>query len=82
MNKYLKILLIIVCLFTFNVNALELNINSKNAILYNMDSNEVLYEKNENEKVQIASLTKIMTAIITLDKIDDLDKQVIIKVKI
>ena len=79
MNKYLKILLIIVCLFTFNVNALELNINSKNAILYNMDSNEVLYEKNENEKVQIASLTKIMTAIITLDKIDDLDKQVIIK---
>ncbi len=68
---------LIISLFIFsNVQALDLDIQSSNAILYNTDENKVLYQKNENEKVQIASLTKIMTAIITLEKIDNLDKTV------
>ena len=79
MKRSIKLFLILVIsLFTFNVNALELNINSKNAILYNLDSDEILYEKDDNTKVQIASLTKIMTALVTLDQVDDLDKQIII----
>lgn len=79
MKKCLKALcIILILLMPLNIKAIELDISSKNAILYNMDSNEVLYEKNSENKVQIASLTKIMTAMVALENIDDLDKTVII----
>ena len=58
--------------------ALNLNISSQSAILYNLDNGEVLYEKNADEIRPIASLTKIMTALITLDNIKDLDQQVVL----
>ena len=77
MKKVLKIL-IISCLLIVNVKAEELDIMSNNAILYNASDNEILFEKNKNEKIQIASLTKIMTALITLENIDDINKQIII----
>lgn len=64
--------------FVFNINAVDLDINSNNAILYNLNDNNVIYEKKSEEKVQIASLTKIMTAIVTIDSVDDLNKEIII----
>lgn len=42
----------------------------KNAILISADTGDVLYEKNPNEKVPIASITKIMTLILTFDAIN------------
>ena len=78
MKKSLKILLIsLIILIPTNIKALELDISSKNAILYNIDSKEIINEKNAEDKVQIASLTKIMTAVITLENVDDLNKQII-----
>ena len=72
-----KVLLIIILFFiTINVNAEEINISSKSAILYNTNDNKILFKQNENEKLQIASLTKIMTAIIVLENIDILDKEI------
>ena len=76
--KKIKILLLILVILPFKVNAIELNISSKNAILYNIDSNEILYKKDSDSKVQIASLTKIMTAFVALENIQDIDKQIII----
>ena len=58
--------------------ALNLNISSQSAILYNLNSGEVLYEKNADEIRPIASLTKIMTALVVLDNIKDLDQQVVL----
>jgi len=70
-----KIILIVLALFIFiNVNALE--INSKNAILYNLNDNSVIYEKNSEEQVQVASLTKMVTAITVLENIEDLNEEV------
>ena len=60
-------------LFTTNVKALD--INSKHAILINLNEDTILYEKNSEEKTKIASLTKIMTAIIVFDNVDNLDKK-------
>ena len=75
-----KIILVIITLFLFiNINALE--INSKNAILYNMNEKEVIYEKNSEEVVQIASLTKIVTAITVIENTEDLNKEVTINRK-
>ena len=42
-------------------------ISSLSAIAFNPLNGEVLYEKNINEKLSIASLTKLMSAIITLE---------------
>lgn len=40
----------------------EPKINSRTAVVINKDSKAILYGKNENEKVKMASTTKIMTA--------------------
>ena len=61
--KKLNVLLIILFLFiTIPVKANEVDIESNNAILYNLNDNTIIYEKNGNQKVSIASLTKLMTA--------------------
>lgn len=77
MKKVLSFIFVFI-LFMVRVNAVELDISSKNAILYNMDSGEVLYEKDADEKVSIASLTKIMTALVSIENIKDLDSHVVL----
>lgn len=54
--------------------AKEPNINAKAAIVMDMDSGRILYEKNAHLKMAIASTTKIMTAILALEngKLDDM----------
>src|ERR1035437_5646628 len=48
-------------------------IGAKSALLYDLTTKEVLYVKNPKEKLPMASLTKIMTAVIALEnkKADD-----------
>ncbi len=75
--KKIKILTIIILLLSIiNVNAVDIDIYSNNAILYNTKENRVVYEKNSHEKVSIASLTKITTAIVSLENIKDLDEKI------
>jgi len=47
---------------------------STNAVLLNVDTGSVLAEKGSNEKIYPASLTKIMTALLTVEHISDLDQ--------
>ena len=77
MKKVLSFIFVFI-LFMVRANAVELDVSSKNAILYNMDTEEVLYEKDADEKVSIASLTKIMTALVSIENIEDLDAQVVL----
>ena len=72
--KYLIIFLFL--LIPINVNALE--INSNHAILYNMNEDMVLYEKDADTRTYIASLTKIMTTIVAIENIDDINEYVTI----
>lgn len=71
--------IIILLISIVNVKALELDIYSNNAILYNMKENKIVYEKNSHEKISIASLTKITTAIVSIENIKDLDAKVVLK---
>ena len=48
-------------------------VESDAAYLVNLDKNMVLYEKNADKRCYPASLTKIMTAILVLENIPDLD---------
>lgn len=70
------ILFIIMFIFVINVNALE--INSKYSYVYNVKEEKIMYEVDSNKEVPVASLTKIMTAIIAIENNDDLEKEVII----
>ena len=78
MKKVLSFMLLFL-IFIGKTNALDLNISSQNAILYNLDTGEVLYEKRADEQKSIASLTKIMTALVTLESVDDLNQQVVLE---
>ena len=72
-----KILLTLFLFFIcFNVKAIE--INSKNAVLVNLNTGSVVYEKAKDEHVSVASLQKILTAIVSIENIKDLNETVII----
>ena len=73
-----KIFLILITFFMcITINALELN--SKYVYVYNDTLDKVMYEMNSNEEVKVASMTKIMTAILVIEKNSDLDKVITIK---
>lgn len=75
-KKYLFLLFLII--FPLNIYAFDFNINSEEVILINLNDNKVLYEQNSNEKTSVASLTKIMTAIVALNNIDNLEEKVLL----
>lgn len=77
--KY-KLLLLIFIFIPINGYALELpEVNSKNVIVYDLTSDTLIAEKNSQEPVKIASLTKIMTVITAIENIEDLDKMIMIE---
>ena len=54
----------------------NLPLYSRNAILIRLDNNAVLLEKNSDERIYPASLTKIMTAIVAIEHIRDLQTKI------
>ena len=68
-----------ISLLTPSINAKEpVEIESKNYILYNLNEGTILLEKDADEKIAIASMTKIMTTILAIEKIEDMEKKVIL----
>lgn len=74
--KNIKCLLVSLFLLILPVYADEINIAGENVILYNLNDSTVLYSKNENDLTKIASLTKIMTALVTIENTPDLNKEI------
>ena len=65
-----KITILLISFFliqAYNANALDTS--AKQAILVDVNSGQVLFKKNENEKISPASITKVMTSIIAFDLI-------------
>ena len=50
--------------------AKELILNSKNVCVLERNSKQIVYGKNENKRVPMASTTKIMTAIVLLENLE------------
>lgn len=77
----IKIIAIIVISFMFsitNVLSETLDLISDKYILYNLNENKILMQKNENDETQVASLTKIMTTIVAIENIKNYDEKVTI----
>ena len=75
-----KHLLLLILIFIFPINALsfDFDLYSNNALLYHLDENKIIYEKNINENIKIASLTKVMTTIVALEHIENLKETLIV----
>lgn len=66
-------------LFSMSVGAIDITLTSKEAIIYNLNDDNVIYEKNSNERTKIASLTKIMTSLVAIENIDNIDDTVTVE---
>lgn len=62
-------------IFVHSVPSREIRISAKAAALYNPSTDTFLYSKNENERLPMASTTKIMTAVIAIEN-SELDKTI------
>lgn len=69
--KKIIILLIFTLTFVPKINAQELIPNAQSGILIESGTKEILYEKNKDEKLSVASLTKMMVQLLILEKIED-----------
>lgn len=49
----------------------EMDVNAKAAVLVDPNTSEILYEKNAHEKMYPASITKVMTCLLTLEAVDE-----------
>lgn len=80
-NPWISVVLclLLVFLFTFPVFSVsytpDVDIQAKAVYLYNLDTESLIFEKNAEEPMYPASLTKIMTCILALEQTNDLDAQ-------
>ncbi len=67
-----KLLFILLLLIPTNVYGIE--ISARSAIMMDMDTKRILYSKNINEQRSVASISKIMTAVLAIEsgKLDDI----------
>lgn len=70
-----KILLFLILLIPIKVFGIDTS--ARSAILMDMDSNRILYEENIHEKRSVASISKIMTAVVAIES-GKLDNKVVI----
>lgn len=57
----------------------EPQLSASSALIYDLSNNRILYEKDPREKLPMASLTKIMTAIVAIDNKRSDDRYVVSK---
>lgn len=68
--KTIICILILTAMLPINAFAEPKDISAKSAILYCADTGDTLYEKNADKRMLIASVTKIMTAIVIIENCD------------
>ena len=68
--------IVAVLLSSFTAAALAVPLGSQSVLVVEDDTGKVLLEKNANVQVPIASLTKLMTAMVVLDAKQDMDEPI------
>lgn len=63
-------LVLLLPLLAENAQAVDLNINSKSALLMDKNTGTILYEKNAHDRLAPASVTKIMTMLLIMEAVD------------
>ena len=63
-------LLLVLALTPVQAGAVELPIQAEAALLMEKETGQVLYAQNEHEALEPASVTKVMTLLLTMEAID------------
>lgn len=79
MKRLFKLLLILIVLLPTIAFASDINLYSKAYILYDSKDDKVLVSKDIDKKYSIASLTKIMTVLVAVENIKDVNEVVTVK---
>ena len=69
MKKICFLLVLLMC--PFLVSALDLASNAKSGIIMEPTTNKIIFEKNSHEHLEPASMTKMMTLLLTFEAIDN-----------
>ena len=56
----------------------DLSINSRAAALLDVKTGKIIFDKNSTAKIYPASLTKVMTAIVAIERIEDLNTRIVL----
>lgn len=75
-KKIFALILVFIFAFSFPASAYQINeyeLHCDAAMVISLDTGDVLYAKNHTERLYPASITKLMTAIVMVENIDDLD---------
>jgi D-alanyl-D-alanine carboxypeptidase (penicillin-binding protein 5/6) len=82
MKNIRKILVLLVLFIPFNIYAYakteDIELYSNNAIVINLNNNDIIYEKNKDEVINVASMQKIMTTLVGVESINDENESFII----
>jgi len=77
-----KAIIFLVSFFLLMIDCQALDIESDYAVLYNLNDESVIFSKNKDVVVSVASLTKIMTVLVAIESIDDYSSEVILQEEI
>lgn len=84
-NNVLSLIIILIAIFVssfkISVMAKETNSIAKGMVVIEGNSGDVLYSKNENLELPMASTTKIVTAIVAIENSSDLDEKFVVSEK-
>ena len=67
----MKFYLFIIIVFFHISNSWAIDTKAKQAVVVDYNTNEILFEKNSNQKISPASMTKIMTVYVAFDRINN-----------
>ena len=70
MKRCVMLLLLLLTLWPASAWAVELNLEAPSVLLMEKTTGEILYAKNEHQKLEPASVTKVMTLLLTMEAID------------
>ena len=80
MKKLISLMLVLATLLSFNIVS-NFNVRAENyckaSVVIEKSTNRVLFERNKDEKLAMASTTKIMTALVTLENCENLDENAV-----
>ena len=66
-KRLLITLTVLICIIGLSINSYAFSVSAKSAALIEVNSGDLIYGKNENEKKSMASTTKIMTALLAIE---------------
>ncbi len=81
LRKFLVFMLVAAVLSqlpAFAYTPLDTQVSAPRAAVYSIDADRFVYEKNATQECSIASVTKIVTAMVVIEKVDNLQQQVTI----